>query len=194
MLRQIVLCGFGGQGVVLAGNILARASFEEGNYVASVSSYGAAARGSACNSEIVISDRPIIFPRVIEADVMIALSQTAFDANLQVVKKGGIISFDPDNVCPGKSVGGKKYYSIPATRKAVQELNSGTVANTVMLGATAKLSNLASIDALALAIRESVRPEHIKLNLRALEVGFKLDTVEEGIRTRREGVYDGSRE
>ena len=77
--KQVMLCGLGGQGIVLAGAILGQAAFNDGKWVSSTGSYGAAARGGACRAEVVISETPIIFPYVIAADMLIAMYQTAHD-------------------------------------------------------------------------------------------------------------------
>jgi 2-oxoglutarate ferredoxin oxidoreductase subunit gamma len=188
-LKQLILCGFGGQGIVLAGNILARAAFDEGKYVASVNSYGAAARGGACRADVIISEKPICFPRVMEADVMIAMSQSACQSNLQTMKNGGLIIYDPDNVTPETFDPDKKYLSVPATRTADRELHSGAVANLIMLGATARAGHIVSLESLSSAIKETVRPEHVKLNLRALDLGFKLGSVDTEKETRKVGVH-----
>ena len=66
-IKQVVLCGYGGQGIVLAGTMLGKAAFNDGKWVSSTNSFGSAARGGACRAEVVISDGPVIFPHVIEA-------------------------------------------------------------------------------------------------------------------------------
>ena len=77
--KQVRLSGFGGQGVVLAGTILGHAAIRDGKWVAGSSSYGAQARGGSARSDVVIADGPVVYPHVIEADILIALSQTAYD-------------------------------------------------------------------------------------------------------------------
>ena len=80
MRKEIRICGFGGQGIVLAGVILGKAASVYSEYHAvQTQSYGPEARGGASRSEIVISDAPVGFPGVMEADVLVALSQPAFD-------------------------------------------------------------------------------------------------------------------
>ena len=74
-IKQVILCGFGGQGIVLAGAILGHAAFNDGKWVSGTNSYGSAARGGECESEVVISDKPITFPYVLEADFLIAMRE-----------------------------------------------------------------------------------------------------------------------
>ena len=71
-MKQVLLCGLGGQGVVMAGRLLGGAAFSEGKRVSGTSSYGAAARGGECRSEVLISDAPIAFPFLTMADVLVA--------------------------------------------------------------------------------------------------------------------------
>ena len=85
-IKQALICGYGGQGIVLAGAILGRAAFNDGKWVGGTNSYGAASRGGACRAEVVISDQPISFPYVIEADVLIAMYQSAYDKYIGQVK------------------------------------------------------------------------------------------------------------
>lgn len=191
--RQVILCGFGGQGIVLAGTVLARAAFYEGKWVAGVNSYGAAARGSICRTDVVISEKPIIFPRVLRADILVAMSQTAFNSYSRMAGDGALVLYDPDCVCPGQVPPGQRYVQIPATRSAVEGLNSGVVANIVMLGATAMVANLASDEALRRAVKETMRPEHLKLNLSALEIGFRLGRAAEPAISREMSYVTGRR-
>ena len=93
--KQVRLCGFGGQGIVLAGLIFGRAGIADGKWATSTSSYGAAARGGACLSDIVISDQPIIFPQVIKIDILVPMSQQAYDKYIGDVERGiSIVIYD----------------------------------------------------------------------------------------------------
>lgn len=173
-IKQAVICGYGGQGIVLAGTILGKAAFNDGKWVGGTNSYGAASRGGACRAEVVISDQPISFPYVIEVDVLIALYQTAYDRYVGEVKgEGGIVIYDKHLVSPGK-VDGLKQVPIPATRTAIEELKSELVANMVMLGAAVELTDLVTKDALRSAVAETVAERLRELDLKAVEAGFRL--------------------
>lgn len=172
-IEQIRLCGFGGQGIILAGAILGHAVVKDGKWVAQTSSYGAAARGGSCRADVVISDEPIIFPHLIEADVLVAMFQSAYDHFIKDTKDSGLVIYDDQLVSPG-SVDGLKHISIPATATAVEELNGRHVANIVILGAVAEITKIVGKDALISAVEEDV-PERFKsLNLKAVDIGFKL--------------------
>ncbi|MBM4447768.1 MAG: 2-oxoacid:ferredoxin oxidoreductase subunit gamma [Chloroflexi bacterium] len=173
-IKQALICGYGGQGIVLAGTILGRAAFNDGKWVGGTNSYGAASRGGACRSEVVISGQPISFPYVIEADVLIAMYQTAYNKYIGEVKsKGGIVIYDEQFVSPSK-IDGLKQVPIPATRTAIEELKSEIVANMVMLGAAVELTGLVTKKALRSAVAETVAERLRALDLKAVEAGFRL--------------------
>ncbi len=173
-IKQVMLCGYGGQGIVLAGTILGRAAFHDGKWVSGTNSFGAAARGGACRAEVVISDRPVTFPYVIEADILVAMYQTAYDKYLGQVKRDrGIIIYDDNFVSP-KEAGSLKYIPLPATRTAIAELGGEMGANIIILGAAVEITGLVTREALKRAVAETVSPGLRELNLRAVDIGFKL--------------------
>jgi 2-oxoglutarate ferredoxin oxidoreductase subunit gamma len=172
-IKQAILCGSGGQGIVLAGTILGQAAFDDGRWVSSTGSYGAAARGGACRAEVVISDTPMIFPHVIAADIFIAMYQTAYEKYIGRVKPGqGVVIYDEEFV--PEEMKGLKYVGIPATRTAIEELNNGMVANVIILSAAVEMTDLVSRKGLVSAI-EDIIPERLEeLNLKAMNIGFRL--------------------
>ncbi len=176
-IKQALICGYGGQGIVLAGTILGRAAFNDGKWVGGTNSYGAASRGGACRAEVVISDLPISYPYVIEADVLIAMYQTAYSRYIgQVRGEGGIVVYDDRFVSPGE-VDGLKQVPIPAARIAIEEFKSEIVANMVMLGAAVEITGLVTKDALRSAVAETVTEKLRELDLKAVEAGFRLGSV-----------------
>jgi len=172
--KQAMICGYGGQGIVLAGTILGRAAFNDGKWVGGTNSYGAASRGGDCRAEVVISDQPISYPYILEADVMIAMYQLAYNKYIgQVRSEGGIVIYDDQFVSPG-DVDGLKQVPIAATRTALEEFKSEIVANMVMLGAAVEITKLVTKDALRSAIAETVAERLRELDLKAVEAGFGL--------------------
>lgn len=172
--KQIRLCGFGGQGIILGGKILGNASISAGKWVAGLSTYGGAARGGVCEADIVISDEEIIFPQVMEADILLAMAQSAYTKHIgSVNKKTGLVIYDTQFVSV-KDIDGVKQIGIPATETAVKELNNKQVANIILLGAAVEITNFISKDALKQAIEKGVRERFRELNLKAVELGFKL--------------------
>ena len=173
-IKQVVLCGYGGQGILLAGTMLGKAAFNDGKWVSSTNSFGSAARGGACRAEVVISDGPVIFPHVIEADILIAMYQTAHDKYIgQVKREAGVVIYDDGFVSP-EQITGLKYLPIPATRTAIEELNQGIVANIIILSAAVEVTRVVTKEALKSAIAE-IAPERLReLDLKAADIGFKL--------------------
>ncbi len=171
---QVRLCGFGGQGIILAGTILGYAGINDGKWVAGSSSYGAAARGGSCRSDVIISDKLISFPHVIMADILIAISQKAYDVYLKNIRpEGGIVIYDEQMVAT-KEISGLKQIAVAATNTAIRELNSRQVANIVILSAAVAITGMVSRDALTAAIEKNIPERFRALNLKAVELGFKL--------------------
>lgn len=172
-LKQVRLSGFGGQGVVLAGTILGYAAIRDGKWVAGSSSYGAQARGGAARSDVVVSDEPIVFPHVIEADILVAMAQTAYTNYTEELARGAWVIYDDELVSP-RAIEQAKQIGIPATASAIKELKQQQSANIVILGALAAITGIASKGALSAAVKENVAERFRELNLKALEVGYRL--------------------
>ncbi len=169
---QVRLAGFGGQGVVLAGMLLATAGVKEGLEVANSNSYGAQARGSACKAEVVLGKDPIIFPHVLTSDILIAFSQEAYELFLPDMVEGGTILFDSYHVTRRET--GHSYYEVPATQTALEAFKTPQPANIIMLGALTVMTGIISEASMTIAVRENVPPRFLDINLKALSLGFDL--------------------
>jgi len=170
---EVRICGLGGQGVVLAGEILGRAAVYERKHAVQTQSYGAEARGSAAKSEVIISDETIGFPIVRKCDILVAMSQSALDKHLKDLKENGILLVDRDMVPQVPSVKAK-VFKIPATKTAETELKSSIYANVVMLGALTTITGIVSNEAVEKAVIDSVSEEAREDNLNGLKKGFEL--------------------
>jgi 2-oxoglutarate ferredoxin oxidoreductase subunit gamma len=171
--RQVRISGFGRQGVVLAGTILGHAATKDGKWVAGASSYGAQARGGSARTDIVISDEPIVYPHVIEADVLVTMAQTAYNKYIEELAEGAIIIYDDEMVAP-RPLEKAVQIGVPATSQAIKELNQKQSANIVILGASAAITGMVTKEALIAAIAENVSARFKDLNVKALELGFRL--------------------
>jgi len=169
---EIRIAGLGGQGVVLAGQILGRAAVYDGKQVVQTQSYGAEARGSAAKSEVIISDEKIGFPIVRKCDVLVAMSQTALEKHKKDLKENGIMLVDEDVVTKAPEVQAK-VFKVLATKAAETELNSKIYANVVMLGALTKITGFVSKDAVEKAIVDSVSQKEQEKNIKAFRIGFQ---------------------
>ncbi len=173
-ITQIRICGFGGQGIVLAGLLLGQAGVLDGKYVTGSNSYGAQARGSGCKAEIVFSNRPIDFPHVIAPDVLVVMSQGGYQQYAPEVRKpSGLILYDHGQVLP-KPDSDVQQMGVPATEGAIKKLKVKQVANIVMLGALIEIARLVSVKAMQKAIGFQVTERFKKLNLEALKLGIQL--------------------
>ena len=167
---EIRLAGEGGQGMILAGIILAEAAaIHDGMYVVQTQSYGPEARGGASKAEVVISKEEIDFPEVISADVLVALSQEACDKYASNLKKGGLLIVDADRVgrIPVTSA-----IKLPITRLAVEATSKSITANVVVLGVLVGLTGVVSPQAIEKAVVARAPKGTEELNRVALAAGF----------------------
>jgi 2-oxoglutarate ferredoxin oxidoreductase subunit gamma len=166
---EIRLAGSGGQGLILAGVILAEAAgIYDGKFVCQTQSYGPAARGGASKAEVVISDGEIDYPKAIRPDVLLALNQMSLDKYLPDLKPGGVLLVDADLVHEVPLEGA---VAIPFTRLA-REVGREMMANIVALGALAALTRVVSPEGLQAAVLARVPPQTRELNGKALETGL----------------------
>lgn len=172
--ESVVIAGFGGQGILLAGEVLANALMLDDKFVTWYPCYGAEMRGGTVNCEIVASDEEVSSVNKKEADFIIALNQLSFDKFLPMLKKGGWIIANSSLVKEIKSRIDVNYFFAPITALA-NELGEIKISNIISLGMLAKISKLTSVEKLYDAL-DKVLPEHRKhllaLNLKALETGF----------------------
>ena len=173
MKKEVRFAGFGGQGVILAGVVLGTAAVSfDGKTAVQTQSYGAEARGGGARSELIISDQPIIYPRVTSPDVMVAMSAQAVKKYHDDLKKGALLIVDSDLVkeIPRKDL---EEFHVPATEMAGKELGRVLVANMVMLGALVTLTGIVSHSAVKKAIELTVPKGTAELNLKAFDKGCR---------------------
>uniref|UniRef100_A0A7C6EJJ6 2-oxoacid:ferredoxin oxidoreductase subunit gamma n=1 Tax=candidate division WOR-3 bacterium TaxID=2052148 RepID=A0A7C6EJJ6_UNCW3 len=166
------LSGSGGQGLILAGKILAEAAaIYDGKNATQSQSYGPEARGGSSRSEVIISDEDIDYPKAVNIDFLLALTQEACDKYSRDVKEGGIILVDSGFVskCPE---GRFKVYSAPITEIAEKETGKTLVANIVALGMLTELTGIVSKEAVESAILSRVPKGTEELNLKAFRAGI----------------------
>jgi len=174
MRLEIRVVGFGGQGIIRAGLMLAMAAsiYGEKNAV-QTQSYGPEARGGACKSEVIISDEEIDFPKVTEPDILVTMSQEAYSRHVDTLKKGGILLLDPDLIPKQKITPNIRVFKVPAT-KIAEQIGKTIVANVVMLGAFTSITDLVNAEAVKQSILGSIPKGTEKLNLEAFEKGYEL--------------------
>ncbi|MGB9676331.1 MAG: 2-oxoacid:ferredoxin oxidoreductase subunit gamma [Candidatus Bathyarchaeales archaeon] len=172
MRVEVRFAGFGGQGIIKSGIIVASAAcIYGGKNAVQTQSYGPESRGGACKSEVVIAEEDIDFPKVVEPDVLVVMSQHAYNEYAENVKAGGTILLDPDMIPHEKDLRGVKVFRVPATRIA-EELGRRIAANIVMLGAFAAITKIIDKDAVKNAIKDNVPKGTEDLNIKAFEMGY----------------------
>ena len=170
MRCEVRLAGYGGQGIILAGQLLGKAaSIYDGREAVFTQSYGPEARGGASSADIVISDEPVDYPLVTRPDFLVATFQEAYERYRPEMAEGGLLVIDSGLVKVWSDEGA--YREIPAT-KIAEDLGKKIVANVVMLGFFTAVSGLVRREAVEEAIRSSLAPRHVELNLRAFDAGY----------------------
>ena len=165
----VIVTGFGGQGIVLAGRILGMAAaLGDKKESTLVQSYGPESRGGACCAQVIISDDVIQYPYIKTPDVLICMSQSAYEKYKDQLKPEGQLLTDKDLVNPDEQ---RDFFSIPATRMA-EELGRKMMANIIMLGFATSVTAVASEIAMKEAVTSSVPKGTEKMNLKAFAKGF----------------------
>lgn len=171
--QQLRLTGSGGQGLILAGIILAEAALFDGKNVVQSQSYGPEARGGASRAEIIISSETINYPKVDKSDIMLALTQDAYDKYISSLKAGGILVLD-SSVKQTQSDSDVTVYELPILDTAVEKVGKPMVANIIALGSIYELTKIVSKDSLIKAVCGRVPRGTEELNEKALEEGINL--------------------
>lgn len=171
--KQIQLSGAGGQGLILAGIILAEAAMRDGKNVAVAQSYGPEARLGASKAEVIISTEKIAYPQVTRPDILLCLSQDAFDKYFPAVDKHALVVIDSTHVHV-KTQGKDNIVQLPLLRAALEHVGNKLVTNIVALGALNALTGLVSWENLHKAVAQRTPAKFRDQNLRALEVGRQL--------------------
>ncbi|MCL4458636.1 MAG: 2-oxoacid:acceptor oxidoreductase family protein [Chloroflexi bacterium] len=169
---EIRLAGVGGQGIVLAGLILAEAAaIYDGKNAIQTQSYGAQTRGGPSMSGIVISDEEIDYPKVLHEDLLLAMSQDACDKYYPNMKKDGLLIADSFFV---HRVPTERAYHLPITSVAREMTGHSVTASMVALGIIVGLTGIVSAEAIVSAVKDRSPRGTEGLNLRALEAGFQV--------------------
>ena len=178
MEKDFVIAGFGGQGVLLAGEVLANGFMLDDKNVTWHPSYGAEMRGGAVNCTVVASDEEVSAVQKTFADYIVVLNQASFDRFENVVRKGGTIIVNSSLANVKKSRDDISYVSFPITQAAHDKLGNVKMSNILALGILSRVSKLVSLETLEKALY-NVIPAHrrnlIPKNIEALKLGYEYD-------------------
>jgi 2-oxoglutarate ferredoxin oxidoreductase subunit gamma len=171
---RIVFSGSGGQGVITAAIILAEAAvIHEGMNATQSQSYGAAARGGSTRSDIILSHDEIDFPGVTQPNILVCLTQEAYNAYSSIVRPGGTLLTDSRFVQQAKKVDAKQF-ELPLYEEVMAQIGKPIVFNICVLGALVGLTGLIKPASLLAAIKDRVPRDFLELNTRAFELGLDM--------------------
>ncbi len=174
MKKEIIISGFGGQGVLSMGKILAYSGLMEDKEVTWMPAYGPEQRGGTANVTVIVSDQRISSPILSHYDVAIVLNQPSLDKFLPKVKPGGILIYDGFGIINPPQRTDIEVYRIDAMDKAA-EMKNAKVFNMIVLGGLLKVCPVVSTDGLQKALFKSLPERHhhlIPLNMQAVEEGM----------------------
>ncbi len=177
MTTQILIAGFGGQGILFAGKFLANKGLLEGRQLSWLPSYGPEMRGGTANCSVVLSDEPIGSPIVNKPDVLIVMNLPSLDKYEKAVAPGGSVFVDSTLIERRVARGDVKAFYIPATKLA-QQNGIPTLANMILLGKVMRESSFVSYEGIEDAVRSIVSAKHADLydvNLKAIRLGYEYE-------------------
>lgn len=172
---NFVFAGFGGQGILFAGKVVAYAGMMEEREVSWLPSYGPEMRGGTANCSVCLSSRPIGSPLVLEPNALVVMNNPSYDKFIDTVAPGGTAVIDSALVDRKTDRSDITVFYVPATRLA-QENGIGKLANLIALGALWKATGFASEESLRAAIEKVVPPskkELVELNMKAIRIGME---------------------
>ena len=174
---ELTIAGVGGQGSIMAGVILGSAAVNyDAKYAVQTQAYSSELRGGYAATWVVVSNEPVVFPRVIHPDILVAQAQDSINRFCHTIKADGVLIMDSDMIpTPPEDI--LSVFKIPATSIARNRIKAPVTANMVMLGALCRVRAVVNRKALEKAIAEAVPKGKVQLNMDAFNLGF--ETVEE---------------
>ena len=172
--KRIVLSGFGGQGIITASILIAEAAaIYEGLNAVQSKSYGPEARGGATRADVIISEKLIHFPKVLNPHILVCLSQEAYNKFRGIIRPGGLLVTEKKFVIIDQNVEARQWV-LDMYETVLKEIGNPIVFNICMLGALIGLTGLVKLDSVKELLETKVPPEFINMNKTALDIGFAL--------------------
>lgn len=176
MTEEIIIAGFGGQGVLSMGKIMAYSGFVQGLETTWIPSYGPEIRGGTANVTVILSDKPISSPILQNYSTAIILNQQSLDKFEETVKPGGVLIYTPSTITRKPTRTDIRIYPIRAIEEAAK-INATKVANMFLLGAFMKIRPILDLEWVMRAIKHSVSErnwKYLPLNEKAIKAGMEL--------------------
>lgn len=174
---KIILAGFGGQGILFAGKVLAYSGLKAEREVSWLPSYGPEMRGGTANCHVVVSDSPVGSPIIPNPDILIAMNRPSLDKFEDLVEKDGYIVFDSSLIDRDVERADVKVFPIPATQLAL-EAGLESLANMVVIGKVLKETGLYTLEEIRKGLEKSVPPTKAALlekNVQAIQLGYEYE-------------------
>ncbi|MEE1320800.1 MAG: 2-oxoacid:acceptor oxidoreductase family protein [Acutalibacteraceae bacterium] len=174
---QILIAGFGGQGVLFAGKLLAYKGLVSDKQVSWLPSYGPEMRGGTANCSVIISDEPVGSPIVAKPDILVAMNLPSLQKYENDVVSGGIIIVDSTLISKKVERTDVTTYYVPATKIAKDE-GFATLANMILMGKLMKASDMLGFDGIEETVKKVVPPKKanlIDINIKALKTGYDFE-------------------
>jgi 2-oxoglutarate ferredoxin oxidoreductase subunit gamma len=171
---RLVFSGSGGQGVITAAIILAEAAvLWEGLNAVQSQSYGAEARGGATRSDVIIADMPIYYPKVLQPNVLVCLTQEAYNRFSGIIRPGGLLITDSRYAKIQRKVDAQQR-ELPLFRTVMEKIGRPIVFNICMLGALIALADLVKPESIMKVLESRVPADFLEMNQKALQIGMEL--------------------
>ena len=172
--KRIVFSGSGGQGVITAAILLGEAAaIHEGLRAVQTQSYGPEARGGATRADVVISDEPIHYPKVLHPHILVTLTQEAYNKYAKIIRPGGLLICDPHFVEPARKVDAIQI-ELPMYEAVMREIGKAVVFNVCMLGALTGYIEEVKPESIIKALKEKIPSSFLEMNQKAFDLGRRL--------------------
>jgi 2-oxoglutarate ferredoxin oxidoreductase subunit gamma len=171
---RFLLSGSGGQGIITMAILLAEtASIQEGLMSVQSQSYGPEARGGATRSDVIISDTPVLFPKVTQPNILVALTNEAAARYLPLIRPGGLLLYDSELVQPSERVDAQRI-GLPMYRATKEKLGRTVAFNICVLGVLVSLTEIVRLPSVQKTLEKNFAPAHHEANKTALGLGVDL--------------------
>lgn len=176
MTLEAIFAGFGGQGVMLMGQLMAYSGMYEGKQVSWFPSYGPEMRGGTANCSVVVSEEPVGSPVISEADVLVAMNRPSMEKFEGTLKPGGVLFYNSSLIEVKPKRTDIKVFAIPANDIAT-EIGNSKVANMVVMGAILKVTGIVGLETVMSVLKKTMtgkKQDLLPINRSALEKGMEL--------------------
>ena len=175
LCQEMILAGFGGQGIMFAGRLIASAGMIAEKEVSWLPSYGPEMRGGTANCHVIVSDQPVGSPIVVAPTTLVAMNRPSLDKFEDAVLSDGLLIMDSSLIDRKKKRKDIKVIKIPATRMAA-DMGAGKLANMIMVGQWIKETGLLSMEIVKMSLEKVVsanKQDLMDINIKALELGYQ---------------------